>query len=112
MASTNKIIDDIPFRVNEPKTGSNKPNVNTVKIALPNNIFSPNPIGNIGINGTISNNVGILKKRFKTHFDFWVRTKEPNISNPAKAGIIKNAAPFRKKASSKLIRIHRNSGAT
>ena len=104
-------MDDIPFRTKEPKTGSNKPNVNTVRMALPNNTFSPKPMGNIWMNGAIISKVGMLNTRFRIHLDFWVSTKEANISNPAKAGMIKNPAPFRKMEINPLMRIQINNGA-
>ena len=50
--------------------GNNKQKAKTVKMALPNKSLSPNPMGNICINGTIINRVGILKIRFKKRFVF------------------------------------------
>ncbi len=53
----------------------------------------------------------MLNTRFRIHLDFWVSTKEANISNPTKAGMIKNPAPFSKMEINPLMRIQTNHGA-
>ncbi|MNW12631.1 hypothetical protein D3C71_2103730 [compost metagenome] len=59
-----KTTVQMPFLAKSPNIGSNKPNSKTVKIALPNKILSPKPIGNITINGAMIAKAGMLKIKF------------------------------------------------